>query len=179
MRRLRSDRFTRDDLETAFLAKVKTDEDTGCWEWIGARGTNGYGIFAVHGKNRPAHRLSWEWANGREMAAGMYACHTCDNKLCVNPDHIVEGTPSENVKHAWRSRDRGKKAIPKPERPKADWHEAHAYTIKLTPEIIAELKRRRETERCSYGSMARELGVSEGAVRFACQGKRWGHLEKG
>ena len=170
--------FTEEMARLAFRQKYVVDEETGCWNWIGAASPNGYGIYRYQGRNRPAHRISWEWSNGREMEKGLYACHSCDNKKCVNPDHLTEGTPSDNVRAAWKSRDRGKKALPKPEYPKKTWHEAHEYRMKLTAEQVQEMRRRREAERISFGKLAKEYGVSETAARFAVQGKRWSHLEE-
>src|SRR4051812_23640008 len=65
----------------------KTD---GCWLWVGPT-THGYPQFGVNGVHVRAHRHAWEMANG-PMASELFACHTCDTPLCVNPVHIYAGT---------------------------------------------------------------------------------------
>jgi len=182
MRKTRSDKNTTwDDLEKSFLAKVDGTNEQGCWLWIGARYPNGYGAMSFLGKVVPAHRAGWMIANRvMEFPEGMYACHSCDVKLCVNPDHITPGTPSENSKHAWRSRREGKKT--QEVAPQISLLERRTLygdnRCILTEAIVLEMKRRRKDEGCSYGALGRDYGVSETTARFACQEKRWGHLQE-
>ena len=76
-----------------------------CWEWTaGTKGT--YGSFArSHREKRPAHRESFELANG-PVPEELQVLHTCDNRLCVNPKHLYAGTHQQNMADK-RIRERG------------------------------------------------------------------------
>jgi hypothetical protein len=92
----------------AFWSQVAYDP-LGCWEWTGLRNRFGYGHLSWRGRSTGAHRVAFELANGRPPRPGLVIRHTCDNPPCVRPDHLLEGTYSENARDAL---DRGRRVSP-------------------------------------------------------------------
>ena len=89
-------------ISSRFWAKVYKSKD--CWEWIRQINSNGYGVLQCGPrKGRKmvrAHRISYKLHNG-PIPEGLLILHKCDNKLCVNPDHLELGDYSKNLKDAW------------------------------------------------------------------------------
>lgn len=67
----------------------------GCMEWQGAISPNGYGCISWERKTASTHRLAYKLAKG-PIPPGMLVRHTCDNKKCINPEHLILGSNQEN-----------------------------------------------------------------------------------
>ena len=79
-----------------FLSKVeKTDN---CWLFTGGISTTGYGVFWMNGRNENSHKAAYILLVGE--TCGKWVLHTCDNKKCVNPNHLYLGDRAQNTKDA-------------------------------------------------------------------------------
>jgi len=162
-------------IESRFWTKIdKTPRRTGCWLWRGTFFTDGYGAFAIHGRNTRAHRFSYELHYGR-LLPGFSVLHRCDVKPCVNPAHLFPGTQDDNMKDAMR---KGRK-------PSGDQHPARRHPeklprgeahgrAKLTELQVQEIRHLQGT--CSQEHIAKLYGLCRATVSAIHRHRIWKHL---
>jgi hypothetical protein len=150
------------DTATArFWSRVQQDAPDACWEWEGARHPFGYGSLSFQGRFVDAHRVAWELTNG-PIPPGLHVLHRCDNPPCCNPAHLFLGTARDN------SRDMCQKGR------HVSWRgRAPHGNSKLTPEQVAEIRRRYAAGGITQGALGREFGVSPSNIRFIVHGHTW------
>lgn len=143
------------------VAKIPFHE---CWEWSGTPMTVGYGYIAdENGRDSYAHRVSWRLHHG-DIPAGMCVLHRCDNRMCVNPDHLFLGTRTENQADA-----ANKGRMPHGEK--------HWNSVLTQDQALDIIDRIADGIPCSR--IAKHLGVSRYAVANLANGKSWRHARGG
>jgi hypothetical protein len=75
------------------------DTTSGCWNWLGAIDKTGYGHYTVGVKNYTSHKFVYTKYKG-EVAKWLELDHTCNNRKCVNPEHLEPVTKLVNVRRS-------------------------------------------------------------------------------
>ena len=140
----------------------KVNNKTGCWEWMRSK-TEGYGRFGINGKFYLAHRFMWIINNGN-IPDNLFVCHKCDNRSCINPEHLFLGTNYENIcdamkKKKWSHQPKGEKN----------------GRSKLTQNQVLNIKYLlycKVPTRC----IAEKFNVSQRHIQYIANNKTWKHL---
>lgn len=143
----------------------KVNKSDGCWNWLGAKKSNGYGQINAIQKYMMAHRVSWILNNG-PIPAGSNVLHKCDNRLCVNPDHLFLGTQRDNLLDALK-KGRVTRYHPR-------YGEDNGIS-KLTVKKVHEM-RRLNSLGMPFRELAKMFFVSKTAATNACKGVTWKHV---
>lgn len=131
-----------------------------CIEWTGAINGRGYGNLRVGDRTVSAHRHVYEIQVG-PIPDGMVICHRCDNRRCVNPEHLFAATQLDNIA------DRDAKG-----RQARGTTNARARLTALEARAIYALARHGESLR----AIARAFGVRHTTVRLIARGETWAHV---
>lgn len=141
-----------------------TVSPTGCWEWTG-------GVFRKSGRARiatgvrttNAARVSYI-AFKRQAIGELLVCHSCDNVLCVNPNHLWLGTEADN------SQDMADKG-----RTKQQDGEMNT-SAKLNENQVRDIRSRQRDGELQK-NLAKEFGVSPSLIGMICRRIIWTHVE--
>lgn len=133
-----------------------TNKKTGCIEW--QRGQKcGYGAVFVNGRQEAAHRVSYRLNIG-PIPRCLFVCHRCDNRPCINPEHLFLGTAKDNnVDAANKGRTaRGEKNS----------------RAKLTEKDVLAIREMSG----SQAQIAKTFGVSQSNIFYIKSRRSWRHI---
>ena len=148
------------DWEKRFFKKVKKMDI--CWEWQSTISKNGYGQFSINNKKQLAHRVSYILHYG-EIPIGMLVCHSCDNRKCVNPEHLFLGTNEDNMKDMINKK-RAKYASGE-----------KAGSSKLTNEDVKDIRLAYDNNETTR-QIAKKYNMNHSTIWNIVSGKTWKHI---
>lgn len=129
-----------------------------CWVWNKSVASSGYGQIRLNYKNLRANRASYMVFKG-EIPDGMVIRHTCDNKLCINPEHLILGSCKQNSQDMVE-RDRQAKG-------------ERNGRCKLSESDVQAIK----DSKLSYSQLAKQFGISKGHAHRVKNGVAWSFLK--
>ena len=139
-----------------FYRQIEIDATTDCWNWIGPVYNSGYGKFSFATTDISAHRFSYELHVG-DLERGKVVRHTCDNKLCVNPEHLVMGTHRENTQDMFERR--------------------RAPNAQLDPDKVRIIRSMRRESQDTLQAIADKFGVTLRTIEAVMSGQNWGWVK--
>jgi len=145
------------------LSRVKFIDE--CWIWQKGLFPSGYGQVSISGQTLSAHRVSYEIFKG-PISKGKMILHTldCENRNCVNPDHLYEGDHLRNMMDMVSTGAR---------------RGENNSRAKLTTEEVVLIKQKiRDNNYLGLlTDLAYQFKVSLGAIKGIKQGRRWTHVK--
>lgn len=133
-----------------------------CWIWTGQKNNDGYGGFLYNHKVIPSHRWAWIYFNNNNEPPPIeknIIRHLCNVRSCVNPQHLVNGTPQDNVNDMMESCRHVAPSVSKNRNPKL---EGKALEIRLK---YGSGLREGKHPIHSFTSLAEEYDVERNSIR--------------
>ena len=140
-----------------FEDHISPEPNSGCWLWDGKGKADGYCQINISQRAQYIHRFAYERYCG-PIPPGMFVCHTCDVRCCVNPDHLFLGSHADNMADMER-KGRQSKGI-------------KVHTARLTPKQVLEIRHSAKATR----EVARQYGVAQSTVMDILRQRSWKHL---
>jgi len=139
-----------------FKRRYTVNKETGCWEWQGTM-ANGYGVISVNNVLQLAHRVSYELFVD-SIPSGALICHRCDNRPCVNPEHLYAGDYSDNMRDA---QERGQ------------YFRERARNVRLKQTTVDEIRELYSTGSYTQKELAEKFGIAQAHVSRLVHFVQW------
>lgn len=156
-------KYSRKPLKERFESKYEVALETGCWDWTASTINCGYGQFKADGKMVRAHRVSYELYKGL-IPEGLCVLHKCNNRKCVNPDHLFLGSKADNMSD--------KVAKNRQSRLKG----SENGNSKLTALQVIEIRELYARGNYTQEYLGKMSGVTNMQISNIVTRKKWGHL---
>ncbi len=150
-------------LEQRFWQSVSPCPNTGCWLWDGAAWKN-YGVIYGEGRYWVATHLSMRLHGRQPPDDEAFACHHCDVRLCVNPEHLYWGSAATNIQDSY---DRRRRVSPLKGRV-GD----RSTNAKLTEADVRDIL----SSPLGSPELANQYGVAHSTIRRIRTRKTWEHI---
>jgi hypothetical protein len=131
-----------------------------CWIWTASTDRDGYGHMWVDGKLIPTHRLAYLLFVG-DIQNNFYVLHSCDNPICVNPNHLFLGSQTDNMQDMIK-----KNRIP----PRSGENNGRS---KITQKQAVEIKEKYSTGKFTQAQLSDEYGISKSAIAYITRCEHW------
>lgn len=148
----------------------KVSKNSECWLWGAAKYSNGYGAFRIGKKQTTAHRVAYILSYG-EIPESLVVCHSCDNRLCVNPAHLFIGTQQDNIDDMV---GKGRQATGNKLQHKSQVGSLN-NGAKLTESLVLEI-RKLFGEGMSQAKISKKLRISRLNIWNIVHRKSWTHI---